>query len=247
MPILKHIHTRDFTILPNSLIRDPALSLRSVGLLALMLSLPDGWRFSVAGLEKIAPRDGRAAINTAVAEIEAAGYLRRDGQGRGIDRKIGGAVWYVSDAPTVDRFSADGLPVNGETVSGSAVNGKPVASKEKIREETINEKSINKISSRYTLAAAPPTDGHTPTRESIEKLYRNRGYTFDLERFISYNAGKGWKLPVAEAMEKWAARERNTTQAVSESVPTKSTGSTVSVAEYERTKALLARMQASHE
>ncbi|MCD8116870.1 MAG: DUF6291 domain-containing protein [Oscillospiraceae bacterium] len=117
----------------------------------------------------------------------------------------------------------------------------------------INQSNTNSIqcnSNFSAVQAAEPTmtNGQTtPTRTEIEQMYREKGYTFELERFISYNEGKGWKLPLAEALKKWAARERNTTQAVSESVPTKSTGSTVSVEEYERTKALLARMRASHE
>ena len=98
MPILRHVHTANYTILPNELIRDDRLSLRDVGLLAFMLSMPDEWKFSVAGLNTILPNDGKARIEASVKSLQNASYLSisRERSKRG---KLGAVVWVVSDSP----------------------------------------------------------------------------------------------------------------------------------------------------
>lgn len=60
--------------------RDPAmdnrLSNKALGLLCRILSYPEDWQLSVAGLVKIIP-DGKAAVNSGLQELEALGYLER--------------------------------------------------------------------------------------------------------------------------------------------------------------------------
>lgn len=97
MAILRHHHTRDFTIVPNSLIQNENLSLRDIGLLIYMLSLPDDWEFSIRGLDAIFENDGRDAISVSLKRIEAAGYLTRETERKG--GKFGSVVWTVSDVP----------------------------------------------------------------------------------------------------------------------------------------------------
>ena len=48
--ILRHRHPNRFTILPNDAIRNPSLSFRAVGVLAHLLSLPDGAKVDSATL-----------------------------------------------------------------------------------------------------------------------------------------------------------------------------------------------------
>ena len=44
---------RDYTVMSNHHLRDRNLSLRAIGLLSKMLSLPDDWDYSVSGLVAI--------------------------------------------------------------------------------------------------------------------------------------------------------------------------------------------------
>lgn len=97
MAILRHHHTRDFTIVPNSLIQNENLSLRDIGLLIYMLSLPDDWEFSIRGLDAIFKNDGRDAVSVSLKRIEAAGYLTREAERKG--GKFCAVVWIVSDEP----------------------------------------------------------------------------------------------------------------------------------------------------
>lgn len=67
---------KDYSVMSNAHFRDQRLSLKAVGLLSKMLSLPDDWDYTVAGLAKIC-RDGKAAIATAIQELEQCGYIER--------------------------------------------------------------------------------------------------------------------------------------------------------------------------
>ena len=75
--ILRHRHPNRFTVLPNDAIRNPALSFRAVGVLAHLLSLPDGAKVDSATLAG-AHKEGRDAVRAAYKELEAHGYYRKD-------------------------------------------------------------------------------------------------------------------------------------------------------------------------
>jgi len=75
--ILRHRHPNRFTVLPNDAIRNAALSFRAVGVLAHLLSLPDGAKVDSATLAG-AHREGRDAVRAAYRELEAHGYYRRE-------------------------------------------------------------------------------------------------------------------------------------------------------------------------
>lgn len=76
---------KHFTQIPNAALRDERLSYTARGVLAEMLSRPDGWDTSADQMSdraRLNGRDGRGegrrAIRAAFAELEAAGYLRRE-------------------------------------------------------------------------------------------------------------------------------------------------------------------------
>jgi hypothetical protein len=75
--ILRHRHPNRFTVLPNDAIRNPALSFRAVGVLAHLLSLPDGAKVDSATLAG-AHKEGRDAVRSAFSELAEHGYYRRD-------------------------------------------------------------------------------------------------------------------------------------------------------------------------
>ena len=98
MAILRKSNKEQYTSIPQDIFRDTRLSLKDIGLLTCMLSLPDNWEFSENGLEAIFPNDGQASIRTGLKNLEKTGYLSRKRQ-HGEKGKFAGVVWYLSDTP----------------------------------------------------------------------------------------------------------------------------------------------------
>lgn len=65
-----------YTVMSNYHLADKSLSLKAVGLLSKMLSLPEDWDYTVFGLTRIC-KEGRDAIRAAISELEEAGYIHR--------------------------------------------------------------------------------------------------------------------------------------------------------------------------
>ena len=53
MAVFRIEKTRDYTVMSNHHLRNAGLSLKSKGLLSMMLSLPEDWNYTTRGLTKI--------------------------------------------------------------------------------------------------------------------------------------------------------------------------------------------------
>lgn len=76
MSIIRVNKTNNYTVLSNYHFKEKAMSLKAKGLLSLMLSLPDCWDYSIAGLVSLS-KDGKDSVMSALAELEKFGYLAR--------------------------------------------------------------------------------------------------------------------------------------------------------------------------
>ena len=76
MAILKNRTQSSFTMISNSILRDKELSMKDRGVLCTLISLPDGWKFSEAGLVSLVP-DGREVIKSSIRRLERLGYVIR--------------------------------------------------------------------------------------------------------------------------------------------------------------------------
>ncbi len=75
MAIIRVVKNKDYTVMSNVHLKDKRLSLKAIGLLSIVLSLPDGWHYTVNGLVGIV-KDGERAVNGALTELKENGYLR---------------------------------------------------------------------------------------------------------------------------------------------------------------------------
>ncbi|MEV0531807.1 hypothetical protein [Kitasatospora sp. NPDC050463] len=75
MHVHRSAHARNFTVLPNGLLQDRRLSYTARGLLADLLSRPDGRCEDGRQMADTSPQ-GRGAVRRALKELTAAGYYR---------------------------------------------------------------------------------------------------------------------------------------------------------------------------
>ena len=161
MAVFRIERTRDYTVMSNHHLRDKALSLKSKGLLSMMLSLPEDWNYTTRGLAKIC-KEGVDAIGGALRELEAAGYIvrhqMRDRQGRISDTEY---VIYeqpqpkAPDTPQPDTASPD----TENPYLDSPDTEKPAElniEKSKTQKSNTKGSSTDSIPFRETAAARPP-------------------------------------------------------------------------------------------
>ena len=161
MAVFRIERTRDYTVMSNHHLRDKALSLKSKGLLSMMLSLPEDWNYTTRGLAKIC-KEGVDAIGGALRELEAAGYIvrhqMRDRQGRISDTEY---VIYeqpqpkAPDTPQPDTASPD----TENPYLDSPDTEKPAElniEKSKTQKSNTQGSSTDSIPFRETATARPP-------------------------------------------------------------------------------------------
>lgn len=86
MAVYRVQRTRDYTVMSNYHLKDKGLTLKSKGLLSMILSLPEEWNYTTRGLASIC-KEGVDAIGSALKELETAGYIVRR-QLRGTNGRI---------------------------------------------------------------------------------------------------------------------------------------------------------------
>ena len=105
-------YTGGFTTMRNHHLRNRNLSLKAVGLLSKMLSLPPDWDYSIRGLAML-NTDGIDGIRTAMKELEDEGYVVRvQSRDENVPQQIHGI-----------RTAAEGKAATGATVIGKPDNG----------------------------------------------------------------------------------------------------------------------------
>lgn len=120
MGVIRVPHNENFTTMSNYHLRDKQLSLRAVGLMSKMLSLPDDWDYTVSGLASIC-REGREAVRKVLQELETAGYLERE-QSRGGAGTFAGYDYTLHEMP---RAVEDAGPYDGDDAGPVPLPGKP--------------------------------------------------------------------------------------------------------------------------
>lgn len=94
--IIRRRVQRDYTVLPNDVVRDHRLSWKALGLLVYVLSLPDNFRLRLKYLTNQKPT-GRDGTRAGLKELEVAGYLTIRWERSG--GRFAQVIWEVTDSP----------------------------------------------------------------------------------------------------------------------------------------------------
>ena len=135
MSIFRIEKNKNYTAMSNYHFQDMNLSLKAIGLLSKMLSLPDNWDYSQAGLAKIC-KDGEDSIGSALKELEKFGYLVRE-RTRGPNGRMGGMIYHVYEVPKhlLEKSSEPPAPPARNAKAGQGRKGRAKTSSAAAEEE----------------------------------------------------------------------------------------------------------------
>lgn len=138
MAVFRVHKNENYTVLSNYHFKERKMSLKAKGLLSLMLSLPEGWDYSAAGLVTLS-KDGKDSVNAALKELEKFGYLRRT-QSLKEGGKFDGYNYEIYEQPSDAAKAAAAekeaaarpkaeKPPTGDPFAGNPSTGKPTTEK----------------------------------------------------------------------------------------------------------------------
>lgn len=129
MQIHRSRHARGFTVLPNTLLQDRRLSYTARGLLADLLSRPDGWREDGRHMADTSTQ-GRLAVAKALRELAELGYYR-------VERVRRPDGTFVSESHVYDspQVGPDAVPPGSGRSAAAARDAHPV--KDRGKEPTL--------------------------------------------------------------------------------------------------------------
>ena len=135
MAVFRVEKNKGYTVMSNHHLRNKELTLKAKGLLSQMLSLPENWDYTLAGLSHI-NKESIDAIRTAVLELEKAGYITRT-QGRDEKGKMTAITYTIYEQPI--------SPVLDQPVLENPTSDKPILEKPKADNPTSeNPMQLNK-------------------------------------------------------------------------------------------------------
>ena len=173
MAVFRVERNRGYTVMSNHHLRNRDLTLKAKGLLSQMLSLPDNWDYTLAGLSRI-NREKIDAIREAVRELEKAGYIvrsrERDKKGR-----LRGADYIIYEQPQPPVLDLPTL--ENPTQLNKDISRTDLSKKEKSNTDISNTHSIPILSpypSPFTEDAAEPERKGTEAKtQSVIEIYRD--------------------------------------------------------------------------
>lgn len=197
MAVFRVEKNKGYTVMSNHHLRNKGLTLKAKGLLSQILSLPEDWNYTLAGLSHI-NRESVDAIRTAIWELEAAGYITRQ-QGRDGKGKMTAIEYTVYEQPQ----PSPGLdypilenPTTGKPVLENPTTDNPLSENptQLNKEQSITEKLNTDLSSTHSIPIHSPNPlpyegmaAEPPERKGIEATDAYRIYEEIIKDNIEYD------------------------------------------------------------
>lgn len=178
MSVMRVHKNGNFTVMSNYHFKEKDMSLKSKGLLSLMLSLPPDWDYSVAGLVKLS-KDGKDSVMSALGELEKFGYLHRK---RVKDEKgqFAGVEYNIFEEPQQN------IPISENPTSANSISENPqqlITKELKTNELNTNYIYINNLINEISdFALQELVQEYVELRKNINAELSHTGLKFLLAR-----------------------------------------------------------------
>ena len=188
MSVVRVNHNTNYTVMSNHHLRNMNLSLKAIGLLSKILSLPPEWDYTIEGLTAIC-KDGVSAVKSALQELKAEGYLVVTKLMP--DKTKSGRIEYIYDIyeqphkkQEVEKQGVEILPVEIQAVENHLQLNKDKSNKEILSKEELNTDYKEEFENLWNLY--PNKKGKTNALNDYIKA-RKSGATFDAVLAGIYN------------------------------------------------------------
>lgn len=189
MSVVRINKTKDYTVMSNHHFKNKKLSLKAKGLLSQMLSLPDNWDYTIAGLCAI-NKENETAIKSALDELKECGYL--------VVSKLmpnqtdSGRIEYVYDIyeQPIEKQGIENLPLEIQ----------PVEKQGQLNTKELKTKKLNTkdIITNYTndVELIEALEGFNDMRKSIKKPLTERAWKIIFSKLDSIATDSSGKIAV---------------------------------------------------
>ena len=191
MAVFRIEKTRDYTVMSNHHLRDTGLSLKSKGLLSMMLSLPEDWNYTTRGLAKIC-KEGMDSIGSALKELERAGYIvrnrLRDSKGKIVDVEY---VIYETphppepDGPCEDEPDTEHPDTENPDMDTPGLENRPQLNKDKSNPDK-SKKDLSSTEGSNPVQSIPQTP-RSSDRKGRDRMREREGYRELILENIEYD------------------------------------------------------------
>ncbi len=202
MAVFRVEKNKGYTVMSNHHLRNKDLTLKAKGLLSQMLSLPEDWDYTLAGLSHI-NREKIDAIREAVRELERAGYIQRTRE-RDDKGRLRGADYVIYEQPQPSP-ELD-CPILENPTAGKPVLENPMLENPMQLSKEVSKTDLSKIdlsntdlSSTYSIpihspnplpledAAAPPESNGTEPNDAYRIYEEIIKENIEYDHFVTYN------------------------------------------------------------
>ena len=184
----------------NYHLNDKTLSLKAIGLLSKMLSLPDNWDYSINGLVAICKEKKTSVIST-LDELKEHGYVI-------VTKKMPnetdtGRIEYIYDIYELPQFEKQCLEKQGTEKQGIenlgleflALENQPQLNTNKSNTNKSNTKELNtKYIKKETCKEKRTKRFVKPSIEEIKEYVFENSLNVDCEYFYDYYQSNGWTV-----------------------------------------------------
>ena len=172
MAVFRVERNTGYTVMSNHHLRNKELSLKAKGLLSQMLSLPEDWDYTLAGLSYI-NREKIDAIREAIKELEKAGYIKRSRE-RDEKGRLRGADYVIYEQPQPDEEQEATPPISDLPTLENPTLDNPTLEKPMLEKPTLeNPTQLNKDILKTNLPKKEKSNTDLSSNHSIPILSPN--------------------------------------------------------------------------
>lgn len=197
MSIVRVNKTKNYTVMSNVHLKDKNLTLKAKGLLSVVLSLPDYWDYSIAGLCAIC-KENTTAVKSALEELKQNGYLT-------ITKKYPNETKTGRFEYVYDFYENKKQDEEKQDIENLHLENQPLENQTQLNNDKSNIKELSTEIIDYLNETAKKRYRVTPKVMTLISARLNEGFTLDDFKKVIKTKYNDWRCD--DKMEKYIRPE----------------------------------------